>query len=174
MKLRNKKTGEIVDYISFEKGGGQISMYVFDTNTHYYYNSLADLNEEWEDYEEPKDNWLTKNLKKQVLLKKVDELLENKEPRDVYFIDSDGNIVKSELEDGKIITLKKQAIGNYFETKEEAEKAVERLKAIKRLKDKGLKFHLGKYENKYVAIEANWGVLNGDFSDVFILFGGEE
>lgn len=52
MKLRNKKTGEIVDYISFEKGGGQISMYVFDTAKHYYYNSLAELNEEWCDVED--------------------------------------------------------------------------------------------------------------------------
>lgn len=31
-------------------------------------------------------------------------------------------------------------IGNYFETREEAEKAVERLKAWERLKDAGLKF----------------------------------
>jgi hypothetical protein len=32
-------------------------------------------------------------------------------------------------------------IGNYFETKEEAEKAVEKLKAWKRLKDKQFKFY---------------------------------
>lgn len=35
---------------------------------------------------------------------------------------------------------KNKEIGNYFETKEEAEKAVEKLKAWKRLKDKGFKF----------------------------------
>ena len=32
-------------------------------------------------------------------------------------------------------------IGNYFETREEAEKAVEKLKAWKRLKDKDFQFH---------------------------------
>lgn len=37
-------------------------------------------------------------------------------------------------------------IGNYFETKEEAEKAVEQLKAWKRLKDKGFEF-CGIYTN---------------------------
>ena len=159
MKLRNKKTGEIVDYISFEKGGGQISMYVFDTNTHYYYNSLAELNAEWEDYEEPKD---------------------------VYFIDSDGNVVKSELEDGKIITTEKQQIGNYFETKEDAEKAVEKLKAIKRLKDCGFKFD--GYDDSdrgdcgdiiiFARVDTNGNLIDEAqpkmLNDLDLLFGGEE
>ena len=35
----------------------------------------------------------------------------------------------------------RKLIGNYFETEEEAEKAVEKLKAWKRLKDKGFKFN---------------------------------
>ena len=41
MKLRNKKTGEIVEATDF--------------NIISDYNSLAELNEEWEDYEEPKE-----------------------------------------------------------------------------------------------------------------------
>ena len=64
-------------------------------------------------------------------------------------------------------------IGNYFETKEEAEKAVEKLKAWKRLKDKGFKIKLVS-SKQYGYLEANWQVLNGDFSDVQLLFGGEE
>lgn len=58
MKLRNKKTGEIVEYISFKSGGSQIMFYAYDTAKHYYYNSLAEFNEEWEDYKEPKQSAL--------------------------------------------------------------------------------------------------------------------
>ena len=39
MKLRNKKTGEIVDWVSFEKGGGEIFMCVMDTNKRYIFSS---------------------------------------------------------------------------------------------------------------------------------------
>lgn len=68
MKLRNKRTGEIKDVESLghekslrDKYGPQITL---SWNTEYEnlgecrtYNSLAELNEEWEDYEEPKGNW---------------------------------------------------------------------------------------------------------------------
>lgn len=106
MKLRNKKTGEIVEATDF--------------NIISEYNSLAELNADWEDYEEPINPY--------------------------WFInDLDGEPMKCDLKNcgksnfiswGK---LRKQ-IGNYFETREEAEKAVEKLKALKRLKDKGFKF----------------------------------
>ena len=74
--------------------------------------TLTELNAEWEDYEEPKEWW------------------------HIY-----GNqVLKSDcvgvLEDDF------KEIGNYFETKEEAEKAVEFLKAIKTLKDNGIRFEL--------------------------------
>lgn len=46
MKLKNKKTGEIID------GGDYLNVY--DDLDHqgksWHYNSLADLNDEWEDY----------------------------------------------------------------------------------------------------------------------------
>ena len=100
MKLRNKKTGEIVDYKDFE----------YDLLS--TYKSIAELNEEWEDYEEPKIAW---------------------------FINSQGDAHEWPNAEGDEWT-KEKAIGNYFETKEEAEKAVEKLKAWKRLKDAGLKF----------------------------------
>lgn len=99
MKLQNKKTGEIVEATDF--------------NIISEYNSLAELNEEWEDYEEPK--WLS----------------------DYWFIDSCGGINKQETD---ILGANRREIGNYFENKEEAEKAVEKLRAWKRLKDKGFKF----------------------------------
>lgn len=65
MKLRNKKTGEVFDALIREKGGGgSYSLIVCDIKayeqskstldaTHFVldeYSSLADLNEEWEDY----------------------------------------------------------------------------------------------------------------------------
>lgn len=43
MKLRNKKTGKIKEIEPFVIGG---------------YRSLAELNEEWEDYEEPKEDYI--------------------------------------------------------------------------------------------------------------------
>lgn len=143
MKLRNKETGKIVEVLT---DWVEIETLDEDSNIDYKYTSLAELNEEWEDYDEPKE---------------------------FYYITVDGYVTKSnaltkDFADDLI------SIGNYFETREEAEKAVEKLKAWKRLKEKGLKFHLEKYENNYVAVEANWGILKGDFSDVFILFGGEE
>lgn len=65
-----------------------------------------------EDYEEPKKRWyITENGE----IREFRIALINEKPRDYI------------------------EIGNYFETKEEAEKAVEKLKAWKRLKDKGIK-----------------------------------
>ena len=49
MKLRNKKTGEVVDLSIFG-----ISLSIRKTEQPRAYHSLADLNEEWEDYV-PKD-----------------------------------------------------------------------------------------------------------------------
>ena len=101
MKLRNKKTGEVVILID----------HIFDN-----YNSLAELNEEWEDYEEPKT---------------------------FYNILSNGGVIEKEgatddMREEFIKDAKK--IGNYFLSREEAERAVEKLKAWKRLKDKGFRF----------------------------------
>lgn len=108
MKLRNKKTGEIKVF-ALVRANNDI-----DDIT------LAELNEEWEDYEEPKDE-------------------------DYWYIEDLGKVnFSSELLDKVAGTpnniLIYKILGNYFETKEEAEKAVEKLKAWKRLKDKGFKF----------------------------------
>lgn len=62
MKLRNKKTGEVFDALIREKGGlGLYKHMVFDIKAYKHdgcikagalgeFNSLAELNEEWEDY----------------------------------------------------------------------------------------------------------------------------
>lgn len=120
MKLRNKKTGETGYFIS--KNWNEIVLIIMDRNGVQLgkYNSLSELNEDWEDYEEPKTFFT------------------------IYY---DGTI--SEFKDGDDDQIRDmKAIGNYFETKEEAEKAVEKLKAVKRLRDKGFRF-IGLGKDRY-------------------------
>lgn len=82
------------------------------------FNSLKDLTEHWEDYEEPKEYWYictTRNYE----------------------------ITRVIIDDGTDFDRlqKDKEIGNYFVTLEEAEQAVEKLKAWKRLKDLGFRFN---------------------------------
>ena len=106
MKLRNRKTGEIRDF----------NAVIHELNM---FDSLAELNEEWEDYEErPYDYWYIEGF------------------GTILHHTKDIRISCSYLE--KSYERQKQ-IGNYFETREQAEKAVKKLKAWKRLKDKGFK-----------------------------------
>ena len=74
--------------------------------------SIAELNEKWEDAPE--------------------------EPKEYYIINLWGEVC---VEGGKYQRPGLSELGLTFETKEEAEKAVEKLKALKRLKDKGFKFY---------------------------------
>ena len=116
--------------------------------------SLTKLNEEWEDYEEPEG---------------------------YYCIDwtEHNGIYKTSYEDACDDFNK--AIGNYFETREEAIKAVEKLKAWKRLKDNGLKIKGWKFtpdmkhiQGNYVKIEAEIPQILINEEDLDLLFGGEE
>lgn len=164
MKLRNKKTGEIKDVESLgherslkDKYGAQITL---SWNTEYEnlgecrtYNSLAEPNEEWEDYEEPKTFWAISWAG---------------EPEEY-----DAKKTPQELKDMA------QEIGNYFDTKEKAERAVEKLKAWKRLKDKGFRLNHWKEAQlrpnmSCVAITGNLKVDEESKSDLDLLFGGEE
>lgn len=77
-----------------------------------YYTSLAELNAEWEDAPE--------------------------EPKEYWFISDRYKVFHTE--DTSFIDKERKSFGNYFNTREEAEKVVEKLKAFKRLKDKGFKF----------------------------------
>lgn len=149
MKLKNKKTGELGTLTLSNDGETFILM-----NERMYTHSvkLKDL-EEWEDVPE--------------------------EPKEYWFINSCGAVeVRAEEEQPAVADMHKQ-FGNYFETKEGAEKAVEKLKAWKRLKDKGFEFT--NWEFKYVldgslVIEAGLNFDNDSNiqRDLEICFGGEE
>lgn len=128
MKLRNKKTEEIgTPRVNYQE------LYV-DTENGYTYNykSLQKMCEEWEDVPE--------------------------EPKEWYWYIEDNGVIQSSCHYEDLhptLDKARKEIGNYFETKEEAEKAVEKLKAWKRLKDKGLYFtrdvvNEGEYEHNFV------------------------
>ena len=60
--------------------------------------------------------------------------------QEYYWLDSCGSVYSDAWDDGSTINNVRFEIGNCFESREEAEKAVERLKAWERLNDAGLKF----------------------------------
>ena len=78
------------------------------------------------------------------------------------------------------VTMTRKEIGNCFDTIEEAEKAVEKLKAWKRLKDKGFRFDgydSGHNSNKELCGQAYFKAGNFWFDikqDLDLLFGSEE
>ena len=155
MKLKNKKTGEI-GYPYFQNWK-KITCVIVDENAKQIaeYTSLAKLNEEWEDYEEPKEYW--------------------------YIGDSGEVWGFSHYYLGTEIEENHREIGNLFETKEEAERAVGKLKAWKRLKDK--KFSFTEWYKPdgcepFIVVETNIDyddVNNKDLQkDLDLLFGGEE
>jgi len=170
MRLKNRRTGEVKEVIV---GGypvsGKTKMWEcseVDTNeeTGYKslgtYTSLAELNEEWKDYEESKDN-------------------------NYWYIDDFGRIqfsseILDEVGEHPNNWMARKLFGNYFETQEEAEKAVEKLKAWKRLKDDGITYSLDEGDGTpYIIIHSKeekgpvQKVLR-IFEDLTLLFGGEE
>lgn len=144
MKLKNKRSGEIKEFVLFDgknelQGGA----------------TLKDLVEEWEDAPE--------------------------EPKYFYCICTEGSINKYEVERYETETWVKHAksIGNCFNTREEAEKAVEKLKAWKRLKDKGFSIYSWDYEFDMVdkpsqTIILRASAVDSSNTDLDLLFGGEE
>ena len=159
MKLRNKKTGTITKLVGYAiTGDGRMFLRFEDDKGTYKkeYTSLAELNEEWEDYEEPKSWW---------------------------YIDCDGEVFRGENAD-KEHTDNHKSIGNYYISSEEAEKAVEKLKAWKRLKDKGFRFDLlpslghcddEKFDISIIGtMPAKWWYKDNVIDDIHYVFGGEE
>ena len=144
MKLRNKKTGEIATLTLSTNGEDLIIM---GNDMYAHITKLSEL-KDYADYEE-------------------DELL---------------YVVSAEHRSGYQCVLKEdypeickvaKELGIGFETEKECQKAVEKLKAWKRLKDKGFRITMqGCKGNAW--LQANWGNLQGDYSDVLLLFGGEE
>lgn len=135
MKLRNKKTGEIVEF--------------FNNTCGIFPDSLAELCEEWEDCEEPKEFWYIYAGKPQ------------------------------RADCGDILEEDFRAIGNHFETREETEKTIEKLKALKRLKEKGFRFERWKKscntDGKIIFHLDELGPRLANFrDDLNLLFGSEE
>lgn len=88
-------------------------IYLYDETTEQWYKyELSLLAECWEYYQEPKEYW---------------------------YIDERGLVCCKRLVAVDNTATKKE-IGNYFSSKEEAERAVECLRAWKRLRDKGFRF----------------------------------
>lgn len=149
MKLRNKKTGEIWTLTNRNEGTSAVLWVSNGSQTHVI-KSIEELASNFEDYEEPK----------------------------AYYIGRCGTIEEFDPTKDVALTEMLKEIGNYFETKEEAEKAVEKLRAWKRLKDKGFKFGgwedcNGEINTIYFSIPENkWGTDTCD--DLDICFGGEE
>jgi len=140
MKLRNKKTGEITE--------------ANDWNMMQEYRTLAELNEEWEDYEELNKHYWVIGEDGILLCRTVG-----------YYSDEE----------------RCKQIGNYFDTREEAEQAVKKLKAWKRLKDKGFEFtgyDLAVRDNGTLCGQVFFETYNtpieGVDDDMAPLFGGEE
>ena len=128
MKLKNKKTGEIgeIGYIGSTDGSIDVNpINRVACETIASYNSLAELNEEWEDYKSDKERW---------------------------YINENGGVLKYIPVDpnGEDLTYMgyQKEIGNYFETKEQAEKAVERLKRLQNLKNRG--YNIDEYINMII------------------------
>lgn len=162
MKLRNKKTG-IIGELHFEPDKEyHFTVATEDPADMMIYKTLAGLYVEWEDYEENEYYYAITSIK------------------------ADDGITKMKNKHNDMTAFDK-SIGNCFETREEAEKAVEKLKAWKRLKDKGFRFvgvrGIGKVIDfdvpkpyHHVAFDeynANEDELEF-YNDLMFLFGGED
>lgn len=150
MKLKNKKTGEIIELLA------KLSFVKRDKENYLAskvvcFDSLAELNEEWEDYEEPKEYHYITNFSSHPFSK--------------------CDIGKFPLDDEY-----RKEIGNYFDTREEAEKAVEKLKAWKRLKDNGFEFKRCEIIDGRIdfMILPKGEYREQVYDDLDLLFGGEE
>lgn len=140
------------------KISGEIKEFcLFDGNELQGGATLESLTKEWEDCEEP--GWL----------------------KGYWFIDSCGSIIKEDYYN--ILGSVRRRIGNCFETEEEAEKAVEKLKALKRLKYKGFRFNgVEVFSEGLLEIDGVLPALKGAdnterlkiIDDLYLIFGGEK
>ena len=147
MKLKTKfqdedfELGEVVDtqikYAAIQRFKVEAKASSGGLHT-FYYDSIKEFTDHWEDAPE--------------------------EEKKVWFIDADGELdsctQECEYDECGLNAGGMKSIGNYFETEEEAEKAVEKLKAWQRLKDKGFRFD-GWDENHH-----NLGIIEFSFSNV--------
>ena len=117
--------------------------------------TLISIETEWEDYKPDKERW---------------------------YINENGGVLRYMPDDpeGEDLVYNKyqEEIGNYFETKKEAERAVEKLKALANLRKRGLKFNgwdsadrglVGEFEIYCDAVD-----LDGIEQELDLVFGKEE
>lgn len=115
-----------------------------------YYESLQELYDNWEDApKEPKEYWAI-----EIYSRGAYDFMDYNDSVDTF----------------------NKSIGNYFETKEEAEKALEKLRAWRRLQEKGFKFEAYKpYGAGITFTIAHMDELAEDSKkDLDLLFGGAE
>lgn len=160
MKLKTKfqdedfELGEVVEADIFY-GGPENSLKV-ETRTAkggyhtFYCDSLKELNDLFEDYEEPKEHWCI------TMYGGITRIKDDEEPID--------DLIE---------------IGNYFNSKEDAYDAWDKLKAWKRLKDNGFRFIGKTYETDKRFGSVFYKVDEDTYSedimtDLDSLFGGEE
>ena len=128
MLLRNKNTGEIGEFNYIPNEKYPLIVHTKEPADAEMYDSLARLNEDWEDYEEAEYYYAITSIK------------------------SDDGITKMKNRHNDMNAFDK-AIGNYFASREEAQKVVEKLKAFKRLQDLGFKFEGIRFRNNHNYIE---------------------
>lgn len=149
MKLRNKKTGEIAEPFGITCVNGRTFVQFDDEKGTFKFeaHSLAELNEEWEDApEEPKQYWT---------------------------IDC-GTAIEYTWNGGEYDRAA-ESVGLKFDTKEECERAIEKMKAWTRLEDKGFRFK--GISREFDTIYFDVDIKNLDdpvIKDLNLLFGGEE
>lgn len=155
-KLRNRENGRIGRLVGLSIEGDRYEAAIIidgeDRYRKFYYPTMERFMTKWEDYEEPKKH---------------------------YEILSIGAVMEREDAEDEICRNQEQRkIGNYFETREEAEKAVEKLKAWKRLKDKGFRFdgwYGGSRTIDFEISDYKELLLPEEIcDDLKLLFGGEE
>lgn len=127
MKLRNKKTGEIWEFMAIQMDGTPKTNEATRGATSCFASSIAELNEEWEDYD-------------------------------------DREIEVSQY--GVTVEIKCSSL-------QESAEIYRKLKAWKRLKDKGFKFEGYGKDTIYFKLDEEYAEYTYD-GDLYRLFGGEK
>lgn len=106
----------------------------------------------------------------------------SKEPKEYWFV-SDNGYICPYTDDGDSWDEHRKEVGNYFSSREEAEKAVEKLSALTKLCKKGFEFNsVEMFGSGFIKIKASIPVSEKttlqERSDIIdsldLLFGGEE
>jgi len=154
MKLQSNRTGKIKDW-SFSEWLHYIICSEGKTG------EACDVKEFIERVEKFKDEW-------------------EENPKEAWLINANGELENWPDTEWADDWDSQKEIGNYFETKEEAEKAVEKLKAWKRLKDKGFRFKGWEDSPAEDDFDMIWFTMKAEVWDIetqealTLLFGGEE